>query len=1008
MRYFIRHFFFLIAFVGLYSRALGYEISFTQIQGLSSDFVNCVAQSANGYIWVGTKNGLQRFDGYRFKQVNSGLNVNGIPALPVDQLLSLNDSNKLLVRMGHRVGILDTRTYRFEESAIPQQNNLERYNIRLQAVGKQLFLVIHGQRILSYDPKTNRFAANPSVLQYPEDWSPTSIGQDRSGRLWVGGARGLGYFSRADLRFHNLSDGAEYSKLSKLYHITHFLIDSKGRFFITSWPSNSGYTAYLFVPESYRLQKLSTRPNPQSNYHDLSHFAETRGIVWAYGIDIFNSFKNESETFDIFFSPQNTDHGIRVNQVMQIFEDRDGNQWVATDNGLYLMSIIDDHIRNVVTKRLFGKAPLTYITPFGDNEIMLSSWGEKVKSLAYTKDLKISDGKVTSQMVFAKVPQGDKAYSMVWCMAEDKQSEQLWMGCQAGRVIVYNTRKKSSIFLNPKEFAGQTIRCLMVADHGEIWFGTHGGRLVQYKNGTFTLEADLGSAFSKIISGPSEELYLATVGKGVYQFDRKSKKLVRSYSHLDNGKGLTSNRITDLAMLNDSTLAVAGASGLDMVELRTSRVQRYHTGNGLPHGVVTSMLLDDQGMLWMGTIGGICRYDQRSKEFKSFGRTSGFIHTSGTSRLMTFASKLPDGKLAFGGETGIVIFDPQKLDKSAYPKKPTITDFRLFDRYLPMDSLESLDKIRLKHDQNFLSISFAPLSFGRVHDLRFFYKLEGAGENWIRSENGLTATFASLSPGHYTFKARSQNGEGKFSDEVQLSIIIMPAFYQSWWFITLLALAGLLLIYLAYRSKVNRLLEVYKLREKVARDLHDDVGSTLTSINVLSELARMSLLDANHPSREYLDRIGQNSTEMMESMDDIVWSIKPDNDKLNKITARMREYAAHTLEPKQIDYCFENDDQLVNVKLSMERRRNFFLIFKEALNNIVKYSEATKVDISITSERSLITLRIADNGKGFNTACPSDGNGLLNMKKRAELLDGIIKIESSPGNGTIITLNIPA
>lgn len=1007
MSYLIRHLSFVLLILGISSNASGYEISFTQIQGLSSNFVNCVAQSANGYIWVGTQNGLQRFDGYRFRQINPGMNLKGIPGLPVDQLLALQNSNKLLVRMGYRVGVLDTRNYRFEETFIPYHKDLERYNVRIHAAGNQFFLIIHGQRILSYNPKSNSFSANSNILQYPEDWSPTSIRQDRIGRLWIGGAKGLGYFSKSDMRFHTAINTQEHRKLSKLSHITHFLIDSKGRFFITSWPPHSGYTAYLFVPGSNQLKKLSTRPNPKSNYHDLSNFGETRGIIWAYGIDIFNSFENESETFDIFFSPQNFDHGIRVNHVMQVFEDRDGNQWVATDNGLYMMSIIGDHVRNVVTTGLFGKAPLTNITPFGKDEIMLSSWGEKVRSLRYNQALNISNGKVTPEMVFDQVPANDNTYSMIWSMSEDKENGEVWMGCQAGRVIRYNRYKKSSKFLYPPEFGMQTIRCAMVVDSAEVWFGTHGGRLVQYKNSKFKMVTDLGSAISKLISGPKGNLYIGTVGKGIYQLELTTKKIKRHLIHLANNKGLTSDRITDLAFVNDSTLVVAGASGLDIVGLKENLVQQYNTTNGLPHGVVASLLMDDQGLLWMGTIGGICRYDHRRKEFKSFDRTSGFIHTSGISKIMTFASKLQDGKLAFGGETGIVIFDPKKLDQSVYPKKPTITDFRIFDRYLPMDSLERLGKIHLRHDQNFISISFAPLSFSHNHDLRFFYKLEGAGENWIRSENGLTATFASLPPGHYTFRARSQNGEGKFSQEAKMPIIISPAFYQSWWFVTLLVLGGILLIYLAYRSRLKRLLAVYQLREKVARDLHDDVGSTLTSINVLSELARLNLSESHHPSRQYLDKIGQNSTEMMESMDDIVWSIKPDNDQLNKITARMREYTANTLEPKQIRYCFETDDQLINIKLSMERRRHFFLIFKESLNNIVKYAQASKVDIFINCERSMITLSIADDGKGFNTAHPIQGNGLLNMKKRAELLNGTIEIESRTGHGTIVCLRIP-
>lgn len=145
---------------------------------------------------------------------------------------------------------------------------------------------------------------------------------------------------------------------------------------------------------------------------------------------------------------------------------------------------------------------------------------------------------------------------------------------------------------------------------------------------------------------------------------------------------------------------------------------------------------------------------------------------------------------------------------------------------------------------------------------------------------------------------------------------------------------------------------------------------------------------------------------MMESMDDIVWSIKPDNDQLHKITARMREYTASILEPQNIRYSFEANDNIKHIKLGMESRRNLFLIFKEALNNISKYSEATLVGISIRYEGVQITLSIFDNGKGFDLKSHSRGNGLMNMRKRSDMLKGSIDIQSAPGEGTRIVLKV--
>jgi hypothetical protein len=347
------------------------------------------------------------------------------------------------------------------------------------------------------------------------------------------------------------------------------------------------------------------------------------------------------------------------------------------------------------------------------------------------------------------------------------------------------------------------------------------------------------------------------------------------------------------------------------------------------------------------------------------------------------------------------------VNASFIPKNVTLTDLQLFNRYLPLDSIG--DKpLQLQHDQNFVTISFASLCYGHSDKLKYFYKLKGASNNWIKAERSQSATFASLSPGKYTFMVKAQNADGVYSPGITtLPIIIKPAFYQTWWFIALIVFVSILPVYMIYKLRLKRLLAVHGLREKVARDLHDDMGSTLTSINILSEVAMKRLEVEPVQAGEYLKRITINSTQMMESMDDIVWSIKPENDQLNKIVARMREYTASILEPQKIDYNFENNDSHRNIKLDMENRRNLFLIFKEALNNISKYSQATFVQISLEVNERQMLLHIEDNGIGFKNNEMSSGNGLENMRKRAELLKGHISIISSPGKGTAVLVSTP-
>ncbi len=214
-------------------------------------------------------------------------------------------------------------------------------------------------------------------------------------------------------------------------------------------------------------------------------------------------------------------------------------------------------------------------------------------------------------------------------------------------------------------------------------------------------------------------------------------------------------------------------------------------------------------------------------------------------------------------------------------------------------------------------------------------------------------------------------------------------------------------LYMAHRFRVNRLLAMEKVRSRIARDLHDDMGSTLSNIKILSEMAILQPDGRDNKKNEYLETISENSSRLMRSMSDIVWSINPMNDSMQKITARMREFAAGVLEPKNIEYNFQVQEEVKDVKLDMEARRDFFLIFKEAINNLVKYARCSNTCIDISLQNATLVLAIQDDGIGFDAATMDNGNGLGNMKKRAAALKGSLIITSDKNRGTKVLLEVP-
>ena len=369
---------------------------------------------------------------------------------------------------------------------------------------------------------------------------------------------------------------------------------------------------------------------------------------------------------------------------------------------------------------------------------------------------------------------------------------------------------------------------------------------------------------------------------------------------------------------------------------------------------------------------------------------------------------MKNGEFWFGGENALFGFWPEGLKFKTAPADVTLTDFKIFNTYIPLDSILTYEKVRLKPHQNSITIYFSSLSFTQQDKLQYYFKMDGVDKEWNRAENELAAKYNTLAPGDYTFNVKCINMQGIESANItSLMFHISPHFYQTRWFLLLVILLIIAVTYNFYRLRLTRLLAVERIRNKVARDLHDDVGSTLSTINILSSMAKTKLLTDPVKTSEYISKITENSQQMMEAMDDIVWSIKPDHDNMQKIVARMREYASSILEPKDIVISFNVGENIYDLKLNMEMRRDIFLIFKEAVNNSAKYSHCTKIEIRITHVNKKLNISIADNGVGFNVNTADSGNGLGNMQKRAESLHGIINIKSTQNEGTEISLIVP-
>ncbi|HEX6180816.1 MAG TPA: two-component regulator propeller domain-containing protein, partial [Chitinophagaceae bacterium] len=723
---------------------------------------------------------------------------------------------------------------------------------------------------------------------------------------------------------------------------------------------------------------------------------------------VLAQYNEATGKLDVLYNEHPNEVGIRYDAVHSFYEDREHNIWLGTDRGIYIFNPTAQKFTSSTQieadMKLATRSP-SYVSfnQLESGDIVASTWGNGL----YVLDDKF---RLKPNRFAKQLPAADANYNMTWNTLEQSTTKKIWIGCQAGRLMVYDPKVDRTTYFNLPVFDNRTIRTTAEDRAGNLWFGTQHGRIVKWdpKKGSkniadgFELVHAFNSHIFFIKVDEDGLLWIGTDKEGLMVMDSNGSVLNTYTEKGPAGKTLYRNSVSSILFYNDS-LVVIGATVLNFLERKTGNIRHITTGEGLPGNSVSTIQRDEDGYLWIGLINGLCRYNMKKNIFTQFSQKDGIVRNEFHDGR---SYRLKDGRLIFANQDDFVYFNPRQILSSSAPPDVSITDFKLFNTYLPPDSILQLEKVFLDHNQNSITIEFAALSFLQKDKMVYYYKMEGIDDEWMREDRYTAANYTLMPPGEYTFKVRCENGDGIPSKNItSFKIYVRPPFWRQEWFIMLAVLALVGLIYLAHRMRVRQLMQMEKVRGRIARDLHDDMGSTLSTINILSEMARMKVNKDTEKTREYISKISDNSNRMMEAMDDIVWSINPMNDSMQKITARMREFATSVLEAKNIEVSFRVDEKVNDLRLGMESRRDFFLIFKEAVNNIAKYSQGkhASVDISVTGG-SRLTMLIKDDGVGFNVAEADNGNGLTNMQKRAQSLGGNLAIESLPGVGTKVRL----
>jgi two-component sensor histidine kinase len=592
-----------------------------------------------------------------------------------------------------------------------------------------------------------------------------------------------------------------------------------------------------------------------------------------------------------------------------------------------------------------------------------------------------------------------------WNSVEDNEGN-IWMARQGGWLHIYNIKKRRHRTLHCPEFMGTSPYRALKDSQGNLWWGLWRSKGItkwdcrthKFTNYPLT-PADHALVYNIIEDGPNL-LWLSTE-VGIIKFDRKAGQCLNNYpppvtDSLHSLKGV----VVGLVKTSDSTLIGGCIAGIFEFNLKTEqfRILRFKGIESVPRST-SDMVMDAKGYVYYGYPGGMVRFHPSKLELTiiPLAELVGFPF-----QARFFPNPLPGGRRAFGANDRFVVLDIAALENAPPVTKPRVTLFAV-DGDSSVLGRDIEKPICLRHNENYFTLYFSSFNLPDV-SLYYSYRLKGLKDEWRQPSPLASARFTNVPPGTYLFEVRAQLVNGTPTEIASLSIKIHPPFWQTWWFrlLALVSLASIIRIVFLYRLRQQ--LEKEAIRQRIAHDLHDEIGSTLSSISILSEAAMRQL--QQDIDRARFGTIGVRTRQVMDSISDIVWSVNPGNDSMENVLQRMRGFSIEVLEPQGITLHFHADEAAKAMNLSMELRKDFYLLFKEAVNNAAKYSQAGEVWVSVQNTTGKLHLEIRDNGRGFDPAAVQRGNGLSNMQRRAERLGGRLRIESAPEVGTRIWLEV--
>lgn len=959
--------------------------------GLSNPLLTAMAQDRRGFLWAASLQGLNRYDGAQIVRFMADGEKGSLPASGVKCLLPLGDT--LLVGTDKGIAIMDRHGH--VEHVVELQSKLSKreYANQVQVLARDahgqfwastpnsLFrlnnrLEVAEEFVTQRDPiasrlknlyRTMALPTGEMLFRFHDGW-----------RYWSPNSRGLETLEEGA--------GAKYKHLPRVGFYSACLASNR---YLVSHALNELTVMDL---ASGRLSTF-TLPDPAVPYGIIGSWEGGFALNSHKGIALYTLADRGGDPMLGL-----TRDGLLPGAVVsQVIKDDEGNYWVASNAGLVKFLGSGHSIHNLVLPSMPGSHA-------GTKEVIdLFTHGENLW-VGTNGDGFYNVDMTTGSVSRHAVGPGPGVYNIVWHF-HHVGGDTLWLGTQQG--LMYFTTGTQALGRLPMPRPGVVdsvaITTLFEDSRKRIWIG-------------------LGRRRGAAVYNPAERSFrVFPYGPGGYPFPFPMAAGEDARGNI----WFISDATGDLAMWDDhkeefKVVQVPGVDGTINVEsngfllnkeedeiwygilpgglvrygMADGRSTVYGVQDGLAPGFTSSIVKDTRNRLWMGTSLGISCLDPATGAVINYTRSDGLAASTYTALHYDPASN----RISAGAAGVISWFEVPEVLADDRPMRTWLTGVDVNGRPV---KLPANGKLSLGPNEGNITVKFSAINMVDGPGNRHQYRLNN-GE-WINLGKQSTISFASINAGVYRVEVRSARKRGQFGPaQVLLDFTVRPRFTNTIWFYLLSLAVVTLMAWGWYRYRLHGLRRLEAVRSQISRDLHDDIGSRLTNINLISQIIRGGAA-AKEELHGLLMKVQEESEEITRSLREIIWSIDPHNDQLASAMPRLLAYASQLLEAKGMEVR-ATIGELEGTRFDMARRRDISLIFKEAVHNAAKHSAATTVEIGAHVQCGAFHLWISDNGRGFDPHTAALGNGVRNMRSRADLRHWRLHVTSTPGEGARISL----